>query len=62
MIQGMRQFFIIGGLVIFGIGLLVCVLRLIKGGSSGDRVVSLDGRSGVVMCIVGVMSVIMGSV
>ena len=31
MIQAMTQFFIIAALVIFGIALLVCLLRLIKG-------------------------------
>ena len=62
MIQAMTQFFIIAALVIFGIALLVCLLRLIKGPTTADRVVSFDATSAVVMCIVGVMSVIMGTV
>ncbi|SKR86618.1 multisubunit Na+/H+ antiporter, MnhF subunit [Mycobacteroides abscessus subsp. abscessus] len=62
MIQAMTQFFIIAALVIFGIALLVCLLRLIKGPTTADRVVSFDATSAVVMCIVGVMSVIMSTV
>lgn len=62
MIQAMTQFFIIAALVIFGIALLECLLRLIKGPTTADRVVSFDATSAVVMCIVGVMSVIMGTV
>lgn len=62
MIQAMTQFFIIAALVIFGIALLVCLLRLIKGPTTADRVVSFDATSARVMCIVGVMSVIMGTV
>ena len=62
MIQAMTQFFIIAALVIFGIALLVCLLRLIKGPTTADRVVSFDATSAGVICIVGVMSVIMGTV
>lgn len=59
MIQALTQFFIISALVIFGIALLICLLRLIKGPTTADRVVSFDATSAVVMSIVGVMSVIM---
>ncbi|MDO6573178.1 multicomponent Na+:H+ antiporter subunit F [Staphylococcus pasteuri] len=62
MIQALTQFFIISALVIFGIALLICLLRLIKGPTTADRVVSFDATSAVVMSIVGVMSVIMDTV
>ena len=39
--------------------LLVCLVRLIKGPTTADRVVSFDASSAVVMSIVGVMSVIL---
>ena len=42
--------------------LLVCLVRLIKGPTTADRVVSFDASSAVVMSIVGVMSVIFNSV
>ena len=61
MIQAMTQFLLLQ-LWFFGIALLVCLLRLIKGPTTADRVVSFDATSAVVMCIVGVMSVIMGTV
>lgn len=58
MIEMFTQIFIISALVIFGMALLVCLVRLIKGPTTADRVVSFDASSAVVMSIVGVMSVI----
>ena len=48
MIEMFTQIFIISALVIFGMALLVCLVRLIKGPTTADRV--------------GVMSVIFNSV
>ena len=62
MIEMFTQIFIISALVIFGMALLVCLVRLIKGPTTADRVVSFDASSAVVMSIVGVMSVIFNSV
>ena len=62
MIEMFTQIFIISALVIFGMALLVCLVRLIKGPTTADRVVSFDASSAVVMSIVGVMSVIFSSV
>ena len=62
MIEMFTQIFIISALVIFGMALLVCLVRLIKGPTTDDRVVSFDASSAVVMSIVGVMSVIFNSV
>ena len=62
MIEMFTQIFIIIALVIFGMALLVCLVRLIKGPTTADRVVSFDASSAVVMSIVGVMSVIFNSV
>ena len=62
MIEMFTQIFIISALVIFGMALLVCLVRLIKGPTTADRVVSVDASSAVVMSIVGVMSVIFNSV
>ena len=59
MIEMFTQIFIISALVIFGMALLVCLVRLIKGPTTADRVVSFDASSAVVMSIVGVMSVIL---
>ena len=56
MIEMFTQIFIISALVIFGMALLVCLVRLIKGPTTADRVVSFDAS------IVGVMSVIFNSV
>lgn len=56
MIEMFTQIFIISALVIFGMALLVCLVRLIKGPTTADRVVSFDASSAVVMSIVGVMS------
>lgn len=62
MIEMFTQIFIISALVMFGMALLVCLVRLIKGPTTADRVVSFDASSAVVMSIVGVMSVIFNSV
>lgn len=62
MIEMFTQIFIISALVIFGMALLVCLVRLIKGPTTADRVVSFDASGAVVMSIVGVMSVIFNSV
>ena len=62
MIEMFTQIFIISALVIFGMALLVCLVRLIKGPTTADRVVSFDASSAVVMSIVGVMSVIFNTV
>ncbi|MDU2885439.1 MAG: monovalent cation/H+ antiporter complex subunit F, partial [Staphylococcus epidermidis] len=62
MIEMFTQIFIISALVIFGMALLVCLVRLIKGPTTADRVVSFDASSAVVMSIVGAMSVIFNSV
>ena len=62
MIEMFTQIFIISALVIFGMALLVCLVRLIKGPTTADRVVSFDASSAVVMSIVGVMRVIFKSV
>lgn len=62
MIEMFTQIFIISALVIFGMALLVCLVRLIKGPTTADRVVSFDASNAVVMSIVGVMSVIFNSV
>ena len=42
MIEMFTQIFIISALVIFGMALLVCLVRLIKGPTTADRVVSFD--------------------
>ncbi|MEJ7400652.1 Na+/H+ antiporter Mnh2 subunit F, partial [Staphylococcus epidermidis] len=60
--EAITQFFIISALIIFGIALIVCLFRLIKGPTTADRVVSFDATSAVVMSIVGVMSVVLNSV
>lgn len=62
MIEILTQFFIISSLIIFGIALLLCLFRLIKGPTTADRVVTFDTTSAVVMSLVGVMSVLMGTV
>ena len=49
MIEAITQFFIISALIIFGIALIVCLFRLIKGPTTADRVVSFDATSAVVM-------------
>ena len=62
MIEMFTQIFIISALVIFGMALLVCLVRLIKGPTTADRVVAVDASSAVGMSLVGVMSVIFNSV
>lgn len=62
MIVAVTQFFIIRALILFGIALLVCLFRLIKGPTTADRVVSFDATSAVVMSMVGMMSVVFNTV
>ena len=62
MIVAVTQFFIISALILFGIALLVCLFRLIKGPTTADRVVSFDATSAVVMSMVGMMSVVFNTV
>ena len=62
MIVAVTQFFIISALILFGIALLVCLFRLIKGPTTADRVVSFDATSAVVMSMVGIMSVVFNTV
>ncbi|HII0814410.1 TPA: Na+/H+ antiporter Mnh2 subunit F [Staphylococcus aureus] len=61
MIQTITHIMIISSLIIFGIALIICLFRLIKGPTTADRVVTFD-TSAVVMSIVGVLSVLMGTV
>ena len=62
MITLITQCLIISALIIFGVALLVCLFRLIKGPTTADRVVSFDATSAVVMSIVGVLCVVYNSV
>ncbi|MBU5864699.1 Na+/H+ antiporter Mnh2 subunit F, partial [Vibrio cholerae O1] len=62
MIQTITHIMIISSLIIFGIALIICLFRLIKGLTTADRVVTFDTTSAVVMSIVGVLSVLMGTV
>ncbi|HGZ9772656.1 TPA: Na+/H+ antiporter Mnh2 subunit F [Staphylococcus aureus] len=62
MIQTITHIMIISSLIIFGIALIICLFRLIKGPTTADRVVTFDTTSAVVMSIVGVLSVLMGTV
>ncbi|MCE3399711.1 Na+/H+ antiporter Mnh2 subunit F, partial [Staphylococcus aureus] len=62
MITLITQCLIISALIIFGVALLVCLFRLIKGPTTADRVVSFDATSAVVMSIAGVLSVVYNSV
>ena len=57
MIQTITHIMIISSLIIFGIALIICLFRLIKGPTTADRVVTFDTTSAVVMSIVGVLSV-----
>lgn len=61
MIQAVTQFFIISALIIFGIALIICLFRLIKGPTTADRVVTFDTTNTVVMSMVGVLSVLFGT-
>lgn len=54
MIQTITHIMIISSLIIFGIALIICLFRLIKGPTTADRVVTFDTTSAVVMSIVGV--------
>ena len=58
MIQAMTNFFSTGALILFGIAFIIGLFRLIKGPTTADRVVAFDAASAVIMCIVGVVSVI----
>ncbi|WRN52840.1 Na+/H+ antiporter Mnh2 subunit F [Staphylococcus aureus] len=60
MIQTITHIMIISSLIIFGIALIICLFRLIKGPTTADRVVTFDTTSAVVMSIVGVLSVLNG--
>lgn len=62
MIQTITHIMIISSLIIFGIALIICLFRLIKGPTTADRVVTFHTTSAVVMSIVGVLSVLMGTV
>ena len=55
MIQTITHIMIISSLIIFGIALIICLFRLIKGPTTADRVVTFDTTSAVVMSIVGVL-------
>ena len=61
MIQAMTNFFSTGALILFGIAFIIGLFRLIKGPTTADRVVAFDAASAVIMCIVGVVSVIYGT-
>ncbi len=52
MIQTITHIMIISSLIIFGIALIICLFRLIKGPTTADRVVTFDTTSAVVMSIV----------
>ena len=58
MIQAMTNFFNTVALILFGIAFIIGLFRLIKGPTTADRVVAFDAASAVIMCIVGVVSVI----
>ncbi|MCU5746902.1 monovalent cation/H+ antiporter complex subunit F [Staphylococcus sp. SQ8-PEA] len=58
MIEAFTQVFITSAMVIFGVALLLSLFRLIKGPTTGDRVVAFDAGSAILMCIVGVVSVL----
>ena len=62
MIQTLTFFFIISALFVFGIAILVSLFRLIKGPTTADRVVSFDAISAILMSIVGVLSIMFGTV
>lgn len=62
MIHTLTNFFILAALIIFGIAVLICLFRLIKGPTTADRVVSFDAISAILMSIVGILSVMFGTV
>ena len=61
MIASLTNFFITSSIIVFGIALLFSLFRLIKGPTTADRVVAFDASSAILMCIVGVMSVVYGT-
>lgn len=61
MIVSLTNFFITSSIIVFGIALLFSLFRLIKGPTTADRVVAFDASSAILMCIVGVMSVVYGT-
>lgn len=61
MIESLTNFFITSSIIVFGIALLFSLFRLIKGPTTADRVVAFDASSAILMCIVGVMSVVYGT-
>ena len=62
MIESLINFFTTSALVLFGIAFLIGLFRLIKGPTTADRVVAFDASSAVIMCIVGIISVIYDTV
>lgn len=57
-----HEFFITSALVLFGIAFIIGLFRLIKGPTTADRVVAFDASSAVIMCIIGIVSVIYNTV
>ena len=62
MIETLTNFFITSALVLFGIAFIIGLFRLIKGPTTADRVVEFDASSAVIMCIIGIVSVIYNTV
>ena len=62
MIESLINFFTTSALVLFGIAFLIGLFRLIKGPTTADRVVAFDASSAVIMCKVGIISVIYDTV
>ena len=62
MIETLTNFFITSALVLFGIAFIIGLFRLIKGPTTADRVVAFDASSAVIMCIIGIVSVIYNTV
>ena len=62
MIETLTNFFITSALVLFGIAFIIGLFRLIKGPTTADRVVASDASSAVIMCIIGIVSVIYNTV
>ena len=56
------RIFITSALVLFGIAFIIGLFRLIKGPTTADRVVAFDASSAVIMCIIGIVSVIYNTV
>ncbi|UXR69887.1 MULTISPECIES: monovalent cation/H+ antiporter complex subunit F [unclassified Staphylococcus] len=62
MISAWTEFFLTAALVLFAVSLVVALFRLIKGPTTADRVVAFDAISAIVMCIVGVLSLLFNTV